>query len=244
MAKVFVSYARDDSRKVNRVIGELKAHGFEFWQDTNNIRNGKDWPDEIAKGIMNCARFLLFMSVASMDSDNVKREVQIAYENKKKIIILRLDNSKLPRKLSYQLIGIQRTDYLSSNWESEIVSVLGGGSKSLPKLNTSTNKPPASPLKTHAVKSLSPHRIITELEGVFSANGDYYKDQCDAVLVKLDDLRVIVGNHWVNHTFAYQELIPRVYFLEKIEIIHNLIKDSVDENLTAKAGLAQPNSRF
>ena len=225
MAKVFVSYSRNDSRKVKHILGVLKNHGFEFWQDINSIGNGKYWPEEIARGIINCSRFLLLMSTSSISSDNVRDEVQIAYEKKKKKVILRLDDSKLPLKLTTQLIGIQRTDYLSDNWEAEIVSALGGDSSIPVKPNKgSTTKLPVSPPKTRPVKPFSPQKTIAELESIFSANGEYYKDQCDTALIKLNDLRLLVGNHWVNHTFEYQELISRVHFLKKIETISNQIK--------------------
>lgn len=228
MGKIFVSYSRDDARKVRYVINTLKTHGFEFWQDVHNIGTGEFWPEEIAKAIISCSRFLLFMSVSSMKSDNVRDEVQIAYENRKKRIILRLDESKLPPKLSIPLIGIQRTEYSSVNWEETMISALGGPLKktSMPKDNQ--NIPHKNRLKKHILKPPSPQKTILELERIFSANGHYYKDQCDAVLVKLGDLGLIFGSHWLNQTFEYQELIPRVYLLEKIEKIRNLVKEFQD----------------
>ena len=226
MSKVFVSYARADSRKVNRVLRGLEEYGFEFWKDVNSIRNGEDWPEEITKGIMDCSKFLLFMSAASMGSDNVRREVQIAYENKKKIITLRLDNSKLPPKLNYQLIGRQRTEYLSPNWEEQIVAGLGGGKASPVRAKPVALKHPSLPAsKPRSAKQTSLRAILSELESAFSVNGYYYKDQCDAVLAKLDQLRVIISNHWVNPSLVYNELIPRAYLLEKIEILQGFIKD-------------------
>ena len=73
-----------------------------------------------------------------------------------------------------------------------------------------------------------PQSTIAELENAFSANGTYYKDQCDAAISKLEDLRIIAGSHWINPVLAYKELVPRVYLLEKIETIENLIRDFQD----------------
>jgi hypothetical protein len=226
MGYIFVSYARDDSRKVRRVLEKFKAHGFEFWQDTNNIRTGKEWPEEITKAIVDCSRFLLFMSTASMSSDNVKREIQTAYENKKKIIILRLDSSKLNHKVSYQLIGIQRTDYLSSDWEDKIVSELGGSRKFFQKPKPSPSQPASSRITRSLPKKLSkPQSVITGLERDFAAPGPYYTDQCMAALSKLDSLLIVAGSHWINPALAYKELVPRQYLLNKIEVIRSLIQD-------------------
>lgn len=226
MSKVFVSYSRDDLRKVKHVIKTLRPQGFEFWLDVDNIETGEYWPQKIAEAIIGCSRFLLFMSTASMKSDNVRDEIQIAYENKKKRVILRLDDSQLPPKLNIPLIGIQRTEYSAANWEEKIVSALGG--KVIERKTNTSHVAPKNKAKSQTLRPLSPQKTISELEDIFSENGYYYKDQCDAVLVKLGDLGSAYGNHWLNQTFNYQELIPRVYFLEKIEKIRNLVKEFQD----------------
>lgn len=229
MAKVFVSYSRKDSRKVKHILGVLKNHGFEFWQDINSIGNGKYWPEEIARGIINCSRFLLLMSASSISSDNVRDEVQIAYEKKKKKVILRLDDSKLPLKLTTQLIGIQRTDYSSENWEAEIVSALGGEIKHFRTPTPSIErKAPTKPSRSLPKKTPLPQVVITELERSFSANGTYHEDQCDAAISKLEDLRIIVGSHWINPVLVYNDFVPRQYVLDKIDFIKGLIQEFQD----------------
>jgi hypothetical protein len=229
MGYVFVSYSRKDNRKVRHVIEVLESHGFEFWQDTNSIRNGKNWPEEITKAIVGCSRFLLFMSTASMVSDNVKREVQIAYEeNKNNIIILRLDNSKVSYSFKYQLAGIQRSDYPSSNWEAEIVSALGGKIKPPFAPATNTHKSTSFKDKPHTTKALLPRKVLSELEVVFSANGDYYKDECEAALLKLKALRINIGSHWIGRNNVYQEIVPKLHFLAKLESICDLIEGFKD----------------
>jgi hypothetical protein len=236
MGYIFVSYARDDARKVKRVIEKFKAHGLEFWQDTNNIRTGKEWPEEITKAIYDCSRFLLFMSAASMASDNVKREVQIAYEKKKKIIILRLDNAKLTTKLSYQLIGIQRTDYRSPEWETKIVSELGGGKKFFQKPTVGPNRPPPS-IKSLPKKPRRTKSVIVELERKFSENRTYYRDECNVAILQLDELRSVAGAHWINPALAYKELVSREHLLDKIEVIQNLIRDFQETGSSIKREL-------
>ncbi len=163
----------------------------------------------------------------SMASDNTQREVQIAYENNKKIIILRLDNSEIPNEFKYALAGKQWTNYSSRKWKSEIVSALGGGKKFF-----RTPKPspilPVQSTRSLPKKPPKPQLILAQLEYAFSANGAYYKDQCDAAISKLDNLLLIAGSHWINPAFAYNELVPRVYFLEKIELIKSLMQDFQD----------------
>lgn len=228
MGYTFVSYGRKDLRKVMNIVGNLEEDGFEFWQDTNNIRNGTYWPEEITKAIIGCTRFLLFMSSASMASNNVMREVQIAFENKKKIIILKLDSSEIPKNMSYQLIGIQHTLYQSPDWRSRITAELSQGKKQFPtKPRTPITKLP-NDSKTSPRRSHKAIVVITEIEREFSTNRVFYKDQCHAALSKLDELLQVVGNHWVSPTYTFTEFVPRVYLIEKIEFIKNLIYEFSD----------------
>lgn len=223
MGYTFVSYGRKDIRKVNNIVRNLEKDGFEFWQDTNDIRNGTYWPEEITKAIIGCTRFLLFMSSASMASNNVMREVQIAHENKRKIIILNLDNSELPKKMSYQLIGIQHTIYQSPDWRNRITAELIQEKKQFPAKPKAPITQLSKNSKASPPISQKPIVVITDLEREFSTNRVFYKDQCLTALSKLDELLQIVGNHWVNPTYTFTEFVPRVYLAEKIESIKNLI---------------------
>lgn len=241
MSKVFVSYARDESPKVYRILGKLKTHGIDFWVDTVDIKNGKDWAEEISKAIKKCSKFLLFMSKLSMASDNTSREVKIAYGNHKKFVLLRLDDVELPNKFKYALEGIQWTDYSSRKWKSEIISVLGGKQKFFRKPKPSTNRLAPS-TKSLPKRPLKTQLIIAKLESTFSTNRTYYPDQCVVALSKLNDLRLVAGSHWINPALAYDEFVPRQYLLDKIEVIQNLIQDFQDTcppGLSSKRQLIQ-----
>ena len=169
MTKIFVSYARDDAKIVKRILRELNEFGFDFWMDTRNLQSGDSWPEEITDAILDSSKFLLFMSAASMASDNIKRETQIAYENKKRIIILRLDETKIPKSLNYQLAAIQWTDYSSTTWKTRIAMALRGRSKPSSS-RESAMKPP--PVKPQIIRTRGAQKITSELENIFSASGN------------------------------------------------------------------------
>ena len=124
MAGIFVSYARKDIELVKQIMSELHNLGFDYWMDARNLQGGERWTEEIADAILKCEHFLLFISTPSMESDNVAREVQIAYENHKKIILLRLDKVEIPKSLKYQLAGLQWTEYSASDWKSRLAIAL------------------------------------------------------------------------------------------------------------------------
>lgn len=226
MPKVFVSYARDESKKVYGILAKLEQHGIKFWVDTRDIKSGKDWAEEISKAILRCRKFLLFMSHLSMASNNTSQEVKIASANGKKIILLRLDDVEIPNRLKYALQDIQWTDYSSRRWKSEIVAALGGNQVFFQKAKPAPSLP-VHPPKTRSVPKRPPKAevVIAQLQRTFSANRNYYPDRCASALTKLQELRLVVGSHWVNPALAYQELVPRVYLLEKVDLLQTLIQE-------------------
>jgi hypothetical protein len=125
MSDIFVSYARKDIDRVNQIMEDLHQSGFDYWMDRDDIRTGADWREAITAAISGCKIFLLFMSIASMDSDNVQREVRIAHKFRKPIIILRLENVDLPNTMLYMLEGIQWTEFSDPDWQRKITQELG-----------------------------------------------------------------------------------------------------------------------
>ncbi len=137
MKKIFVSYGRPDLHQVQQIVQELGNIGLDFWMDTRNLQTGDLWTREISKGIDDCGAFLLFMSANSMASDNVRREVQLAFEKKRKIFLLRLDTVQIPEEFQFMLAGIQWVDYSSYDWKTRLVWALAGNS-SYPSAVTQT----------------------------------------------------------------------------------------------------------
>jgi hypothetical protein len=68
---VFISYAREDFRKVENLQRRLEAAGFRVWRDKTNIWPGQDWREEIRKAISNDT--LAFVACFSRNSLNRPR---------------------------------------------------------------------------------------------------------------------------------------------------------------------------
>ena len=81
MTKLFISYARADHSIIYTLTQELRDLGFTVWIDVSGIKGGTAWSSEIVKAVMDCDFFLLFISSASIHSDSVRREVDLAYKN-------------------------------------------------------------------------------------------------------------------------------------------------------------------
>jgi tetratricopeptide (TPR) repeat protein len=128
VTKLFISYAHLDSESVVNVTNELREAGHDVWIDAGGIQGGDLWVEEITQAIIDCDFFLLFISPHSVKSDHVRRELDIAFEETKKVLPLRLEKADIPVRWRYQLAGIQYIDYQTPHWKSRTLIALSSQS--------------------------------------------------------------------------------------------------------------------
>jgi hypothetical protein len=143
--KVFVSYAHKDTARVKPIVDELVQLGFNVWFDSKNLQGGELWASEIARAIRECDIFLLVISRASMKSDEIRREVDLAYANQRKLVLLRLDSAAISPQIAYQVSGIQWIDVKGSDWMSRLLVALGNHAAPASQPTLPDEEPPASP---------------------------------------------------------------------------------------------------
>ena len=90
MAKLFISYAREDRKFATRFRDELDAHGHEVWIDLEEMPPAAEWRDEIARAIDSSEVFLFVISLHSAASRPCRDELEQAVERSKKIVPLAL----------------------------------------------------------------------------------------------------------------------------------------------------------
>jgi len=152
MTKLFISYAHLDSGTVLNISRQLKEAGYELWIDKLGIQGGDLWVSEIVKGIRGCDIFLLFVSSNSVRSEYVRRELDVAFGEKRKIIHVMIENVEIPESWVYQLAGLQYVDYRNPDWKSQLLEALGG-----------EHPQPASPVRTTG-KLNNPYSSLPVLE--------------------------------------------------------------------------------
>ena len=67
---IFVCYAHKDSNLVYQEIKELHNAGFRIWYD-EGIGVSSEWPEEIARAVLGCSIFLVFISPEATASVNL-----------------------------------------------------------------------------------------------------------------------------------------------------------------------------
>lgn len=103
---IFISYAHADKSQVYEQINNLNANGYRIWYD-EGIEPGKNFVDNIAQAIENCAYFIVFISPHSIASEYVNKEIHFALENKCPFLAVHLIQTNLPSGLKFSIGALQ-----------------------------------------------------------------------------------------------------------------------------------------
>ena len=128
MGNIFLSYSRKDRGIVERLKNRLEAAGHYVWIDIEDIRGGDQWRRAIAEAIRQADTFVLLLSSNAVKSDNVCKELNLAEENKSRVIPVAISSVAIPPEMQYQLAGVQRID-LATDFEDglkQLLEALGG----------------------------------------------------------------------------------------------------------------------
>lgn len=114
MIKIFLSYAREDKDKVEKIYSKFLQHNFDPWMDIKNILPGEIWQVSIENAIKNSDFFILCLSNNSIKRGMIQKEILIAFdiwsgmfENDIYFIPIRLEECKIPEKVSkFQYIDL------------------------------------------------------------------------------------------------------------------------------------------
>lgn len=99
---VFVSYAHANSDAVLPIVNAMSKSKIDLWYD-EGITAGSEWPEFIAERVVECSKFVLFVSNAYLDSQNCKRELNFAISRKKDILSIFLEDVQLSPGMEMQL---------------------------------------------------------------------------------------------------------------------------------------------
>jgi len=93
MPHLFVSYARRDVGVVRTLIEPLDEEfrrrplAVTVWMDLEDLPLGRLWTPDLARAVQESVVFLIFVSQASIKSDWVRRELEIAVSDPGRLII-------------------------------------------------------------------------------------------------------------------------------------------------------------
>jgi hypothetical protein len=115
MAQIFLSYAREDGEKVEKLYQKLSDAGFKPWMDKKDILPGEKWELAIQKAIQHSDFFLVCLSKNSVGKRGwIQREIREALHVLKGmldsdiyLIPVRLEDCEVPESLaSFQWVNL------------------------------------------------------------------------------------------------------------------------------------------
>jgi hypothetical protein len=129
MLRLFLSYASQDVERVRRLSADLRRPGIEAWMD-DELKLAGRWNDEIDDRIAASDFFLMVLSQATQTGDAkrfFRKEWELAYKSRRRILPVRLEECELPASLSKGLataIGNLQREDLFPSYEEGIRRVL------------------------------------------------------------------------------------------------------------------------
>lgn len=87
----FVSYSHDDAIDVYKYINLLQKNKINVWYD-KGILPGEHWNETLGERIINSSVVVVFLTNSSINSANVRREINMALLHKKPIVVVMLEN--------------------------------------------------------------------------------------------------------------------------------------------------------
>jgi purine-nucleoside phosphorylase len=104
-----VSYSREDSGFVLRLVQDLKSAGAKVWLDQLDIQAGRNWDTSVHAALDRCSWVLAVLSPAFVRSKSAQDEVGLALDENKTVIPIFYQNCIVP----WRLRRLQHVDFRS-----------------------------------------------------------------------------------------------------------------------------------
>ena len=140
---VFISYSSRDKEIADMVCDALEKKRAQCWIAPRDIVPGMDWSDAIIDAIVECKVFLLVLSKASNESEQVKREVQNAVSERKHIFTFLIEQVDLTKHMRYFIGTPHWMDALKPPIEPHLARVAQSMRKLLDSMPTPGEGAPA-----------------------------------------------------------------------------------------------------
>ncbi len=118
---VFISFSSIDQEKAEALVDVLDAKDISAWISSRDMKSG-DFPCQIVQAIKGAKVFVVLISKNSLQSRHVKSEVNIAFDQRDKNILIPLfiDESTLDESFAYYLNTSQHFKAETPPWEGKI----------------------------------------------------------------------------------------------------------------------------
>lgn len=98
---IFISHSSDDGKIAKQVCNKLEERGASVWIAPRDIGPGEEWDEAIIEAIQNCDNVLVLISDSANESQQVKREINLAEGYDSTVIPVLVDGTEPAGKLKF-----------------------------------------------------------------------------------------------------------------------------------------------
>lgn len=149
---IFASYAHLDADRVYSELERFHNKGYPIWYD-EGIPPTNEWAEEIEEPLLKSRLFVVFISKNSVESHYVRKEINLAIDEKKPVLAIYLEETELKHGLKLLLNSIQGIPKYSMNDEKYVLKCI-----------SAFNNRGIEPLKESKIENKSKHTPINELK--------------------------------------------------------------------------------
>jgi hypothetical protein len=125
---IFISYARANVYVAEELERLLHTGGYFVWRDISDLGAGQHWSDMIEQAISRSSHFILILSSHSVNSTEVRREINLAAQARIPIVPILIEDCSIPDDL-------RKINYI--DWNNKDISVYQRGHPSFERLTKS-----------------------------------------------------------------------------------------------------------
>lgn len=103
MDKWFLSYSSKDTEIAEKILGIIESAGNKCFYAPRDIAGGDNYAGTIMRELEPCTRVILVLSQNSNDSQQVVREINVAVNQNKKIVPIKIGQLKMSDDMTYYL---------------------------------------------------------------------------------------------------------------------------------------------
>jgi TolB-like protein len=108
MPDIFISYSSHDRLQALSLAEKLRSCGYDPWIDQHHIHGANRWGKEIVQAIDGSQLVAVLISSASLLSDNVIKELNLAAQKHKHLLPIMIEETELTEEFAYHLTGLHQ----------------------------------------------------------------------------------------------------------------------------------------
>jgi hypothetical protein len=147
--KIFISSSSKDRKAALTICAAIEGRGYACWISSRDVGPGENFQEAIVRAIRNAGLMVLVFSANANNSDEIKKEVALAGQNRLAVLPVRIEDVVPSEAFSYELATRQWIDVFD-DWERDMQQLLAHIANILPAIDNAPSSAPRAALAPEA----------------------------------------------------------------------------------------------